>query len=94
MRGSVLVEVLVSLVILSLAIGVITVGTTSLIRTYKTLKAKYLAMLTAENVLHALAAKANVPKKMNGFEVNYSWEGSTLIVKVGDWTFEYEVNLK
>ena len=94
MRGSVLIEILVSLVILSLAIGIMMTTTSTAVKNYKLLKSKYLAMLTAENVLHALAAEAEVPSEMNGFKVDYHWEEKTLVVKVGRWIFKYEVNLK
>ena len=90
-KAFIYVEILVSLVIFSFAIGIIGIGVATAVKSYKTLKEKYLAMLTAENVLHALAADVKVPERMNGFDVDYHWEGEKLIVRVGRWTFEYEV---
>ena len=92
MKGFVILEIVVSLIVLSIASTIILVSTFNALRMYDRTEKKYLAVLTAENVLHALAAGAEVPKEMNGFRVSYEREGKSLKVRVDEWTFEYEVS--
>ncbi len=88
---STLLEIMISLVIILLALGIMLGTVSTAVKDYRAIEEKYLATLTAENVLHALAAGAEVPNNMNGFKISYGKFGRTLTVHVGSWTFKYEV---
>ncbi len=87
-----LIEILISLMIVALALGILLGSISVASRNYMEIESKYLAMLTAENVLHALASKNEVPERMNGFDVRYKKIGKDLEVYVGKWIFKYEVS--
>ena len=86
------IEILISLMIVAIALGILLGSVSVATRNYVEIERRYLAVLTAENVLHALASKSEVPEKMNGFEVEYEKIGRNLRVRVGKWTFNYEVS--
>ncbi len=87
-----LIEILISLMIVALALGMLLGSISVASRNYMETENKYLAMLTAENVLHALVSKNKVPERMNGFDVRYKKIGRVLEVRVGKWIFKYEVS--
>lgn len=87
-----LIEILISLMIVALALGILLGSISVATRNYMETEKRYLAILTAENALHALASKSEVPREMNGFKVSYEKIGRKLTVHVDKWTFKYEVS--
>ncbi len=87
-----IIEILISLMIVALALGILLGSVSVATRNYMETEKRYLAILTAENVLHTLASKSEVPDEMNGFEISYEKVGKDLTVHVDKWIFKYEVS--
>ncbi len=86
------IEILISLMIVALALGILLGSVSVATRSYMETEKRYLAILTAENVLHALTSKSEIPEEINGFKVSYEKIGKDLTVHVDKWTFKYEVS--
>ena len=88
-RGSILVENLVALLVISVALLILYGGLMNGSGMYRRIRSRYLAELTAENVYNLVLAGESVPKRMNGFDVSYSVADGVLRVRVGRYEFAY-----
>ncbi len=91
-KGSLLVENLISLLIILIAILIGISIKDAILKGYTAFRDKYVAQMTAENVLFILAVDGDVPSIMNGFPISYTKEASKIHIKVGKYSFKYEVN--
>ena len=91
-RASILIEALILMILTLTAVSIMLFSYYELLKGAKRFEERYLAELTAENVLFLLVANKDIPGKMNGFELKVTKEGSVVKINVGEYSFEYEVN--